>query len=95
MSCYPHKGIVPLFAAASRAQYTYTVEHADEMIRLHDLDDAEPPALDPDLVEAREIVAREIIGYSKAIRAGEAWQERVDAILIGIKRGRELASGTE
>lgn len=46
--------------------------------------------VDPDLTEARDMVARDIIGYSAAIRAGTCMVERVEAVLLGIKRGREL-----
>jgi len=104
MSDYLYKGIVPPITEeqaqaefarlwrpdGEKGKYTFPVEVAVEMLRLRGFIVA-----DPDLLEAREIVAREVIGYSKSIREGTAYQERVDAILIGIKRGRELASGAE
>jgi len=51
--------------------------------------------VDGDLTLARETVAKWRIGYGEAIRKGEAFQEMVEAVLMGIKaaRGRELEAG--
>lgn len=51
-----------------------------------------PELVDPDLTEARELVSCERIGYGVSIRNGTAYQERVEAVMLGIKRGRELAT---
>lgn len=99
-----YKGIVPPITAEQaeaefvsiwkpndrNAGYAFPAHAAVELLRRFGC-----ITLDPDLLEAREIVAREVIGYGKSIREGTAYQERVEAILIGIKRGRELASGAE
>jgi len=53
-----------------------------------------PEPVDPDLIEAREIAAREAPSKSQAIRLGDYdnnyW---VLGPLVGIRRGRELAAG--
>lgn len=48
-----------------------------------------PAPVDPDLMLARETVAKWRIGYGEAIRRGEAWTEMVDAVLMGIKAVRQ------
>lgn len=42
-----------------------------------------------DLRDAREVVAKWRIGYGEAIRAGEAWQEMVEAVRMGIAFARD------
>lgn len=46
--------------------------------------------VDENLIEARKVLSKMIIGYGEAICAGTAYQEYVEAIRVGIEHGRML-----